>query len=82
MNQYNTIKIEIIKTRNGYNFRNMESRKLVGTIHEGKNKPGIYRWETFGQFGFSTLAKSVNFIKLELMNRAEQLCCEIEFVNK
>lgn len=76
-----TIKVNIIKTAVGYNFRNSESGKLIGTVHEGKNKPGIYVWETFGEGGFDSLAKCVNFLKLELMTRAERLGCDIEFIN-
>lgn len=76
-----TIKVNIIKTADGYNFRNAESGKLIGTVHEGKNKPGVYVWESFGEGGFSSLAKCVNFLKLELTDRAEKLGCDIEFNN-
>ena len=75
------IKIEIIKTSRGFNFRNAQSRKLVGTVNEGQNKPDIYLWETFGEYGFNTLNRSLNFLKLELTTRAERLGEEIEFIN-
>lgn len=76
-----TIKINIIKTADGYNFRNTESGKLVGTVHKGRNKQGIYVWETFEAYGFNTLNKCLNFLKLELTTRAEQLGCDIEFID-
>ena len=36
-----TIKVNIIKTADGYNFRNAESGKLIGTIHEARIKQNI-----------------------------------------
>ena len=76
-----TIKVTIIKTADGYNFRNAESGKLIGTIHEARIKQNIYTWETFGEHGLDRLAKCINFIKLELLIRAERLGCDIEFIN-
>lgn len=76
-----TIKINVIKTADGYNFRNTKNDKLVGTVHKGRNKQDIYVWKSFEASGFNTLNRCLNFLKLELTTRAEQLGCDIEFIN-
>lgn len=75
-----TIKVNIEIKGVNYYFSNAETGKLIGTIREGKNKPGIYVWESFDEGGFTSLAKCVNYLKLELMTRAEQLGCDIKFI--
>ena len=39
-----TIKVNIINTADGYNFRNVESGKLIGTVHASKNKDYAHYW--------------------------------------
>lgn len=77
-----TIKVNIIKTADGYNYRNADknSNKLIGTIHEGRNKPGIYLGETFGDTtGFGSLEQTHYTLQKILAQRAVNLGCEIEF---
>ena len=78
-----TLKIDIIKTGNGYNYRNADTRKLVGTIKEGRNKPGVFLWETFGDYGFvSGLEQAEHELKHTLSQRANDLgIYDIEYTN-
>lgn len=75
------IKIEIIKTSRGWNYRNSESRSLVGTINETHNKPDIYLWECNTNGGFTTKEKAESELKKELTKHANWLGEEIEFIN-
>ena len=76
-----TIKVNIINTADGYNFRNAESGKLIGTIHEGRNKPNAYMWETFGDTGWGNPGQALYTLKEVLSQRASNLGCDIEFIN-
>lgn len=76
-----TIKINIESKGVNYYFRNAESGKLIGTIHEARIKQNIYVWETFGEHGLDSLAKCINFLKLEFLTQAERLGCDIEFIH-
>ncbi len=75
------IKINIIKTVKGYNYRNAESGKLVGTVNEGRNKPGVYFWELPSDHGFTTEEKAHKELQEALTERAENLGIEITFTN-
>lgn len=74
------IKANIIKTADGYYFRNAESDKLIGTIHEGRTTTQ-YRWETFGDAGWGDLKQALYTLKEVLAQRAANLGCDIEFIN-
>ncbi len=76
-----TIKIDIIKTEIGYNYRNSESRKLIGTIKEGRDKPGIYFWGSFGMGGWASLEQAHSELQYILSRKASELGVEIEFTN-
>lgn len=75
------IKIEIIKTSRGWNYRNSESRSLVGAINETHNKPGIYLYDTYGAWGFTTEEKAHEEIRKALTQKAKELGEGIEFIN-
>ncbi len=75
------IKVDIIKTSRGYNYRNSESRRLVGAINESVNKPGVFGFDTFGAFGFDTEEGCHKRLQEALRKHADQLGEEIEFIN-
>lgn len=76
------IKINIIKTETGYDFRNAESGIITAFIREGRNKPGIYLWHiTYGEYGFDNIEQAIYTVKEILSQRAANLGCEIEFIN-
>ena len=73
--------VNIITTKYGLNLREAESNKLIGTVNEGRNKPGIYLWETFGDAGWASLEQALYTIKEVLSQRAANLGLDIEFKN-
>ncbi len=75
------IKVDIIKAEIGYNYRNSESRKLIGTIKEGRNKPGIFHWKSFGRYGWAALEQAIYELQHTLSQKASELGEEIEFIN-
>lgn len=75
-----TISIEIIKTADGYKFHDTGSLKLVGTIHESKNRDYAYFWESFGEIGKRTPDQAMKELKNILIRRASNLGCKIRFI--
>ena len=76
-----TIKIDIIKTERGYNYRNSESGKLVGTVNEGRNKPGVFLWELPCDHGWADEKRAHYMLQQLLGQRASDLGVEITFSN-
>lgn len=81
-----TIKINITKTEDGYDFNNMSlwDTPLVATIREGRNKTGIYLWRILdeGKSGFHNLDAAKGIVKMHLTQiAAERLGCDIEFIS-
>lgn len=77
-----TIKINITQTENGYGYLNADSKKVIATIKEGRNKPGIYLWQIFnGEYGFESLQQATFMVRELLAQQALELGCEIEFIN-
>lgn len=81
-----TIKINIIKTTDGYEFRNsgLWDYPVVAAIREGRNKPGIYLWKIIDEdkWGFHNLAGAMGRVKANLtLIAADILGCDIEFIN-
>lgn len=75
------IKINIIKTERGYNYRNAESGKLVATVNEGRNKPGIFLWELPCDHGWAAEKQAHYELQEVLRQRADNLGVEITFTN-
>ncbi len=55
--------------------------ELVGTVNEGRNKPGIYLWELPSDYGFTTEEKAHKELQEALTERADNLGLEITFTN-
>ena len=73
--------INIIKTERGYNYRNAESGKLVATVNEGRNKPGVYYWELPCEHGWGNEAQAHYQLQEVLRQRADNLGIGINFNN-
>lgn len=77
-----TIKIYITQTGSGYGYLNADSKKVIATIKEGRNKPGIYLWRIVnGEWGFTNLEQAHYMVRELLSQQAANLGCDIEFIN-
>lgn len=78
-----TLKVNIIKTADGYNYRNADkdSNKLIGTVHKSANKAEMYYVETYDHYDalFGTLEQSHKALQQILAKRAANLGMDIEF---
>lgn len=75
-----TIKINIIKTADGYEFRNAETGKLLGTVRQGRNTTK-WHWIIPGDYGCGSEEQALYEIKETLAQRAAYLGLETRFIN-